>query len=180
MSEEHIMKKFINTTNYTIQYFEKISRYNNIKGSNFYLMMRFVTVCIFLALVNFRNSDNHILGYIYMFLGIAITPLFSFILPKYSARRNYKKLMEETGKRELIVTTEISDKITVHNSAGLVKAHHFDQVVTVSRFQGMGIIVFKDRDVIYLDLNGFKSGDPNKAISHVCEQANVKLKDEDR
>ena len=88
--------------------------------------------------------------------------------------------MEETGKRELIVTTEISDKVTVHNSAGIVKAHHFDQIVTVSRYQGMMIIAFKDRDVIYLDLNGFKSGNPDKAISYVTEQAGVKLKDEDR
>jgi len=174
------MNKYINKTNYTLSYFEKISRYNNIKGANFYLMMRFVTVCVFIALVNFRNGTSHTLGYIYMFLGISIVPLFSFILPKYSARRNYKKLMEETGKRELIVTTEISDKITVHNSAGIVKAHHYDQVVSVSRFQGMLVIAFKDREVIYLDLNGFKSGNPDKATKHICEQANVKLKDEDR
>ncbi len=172
--------KYVNKTNYTIPYFEKISRYNNIKGTNFYLMMRFVTVCIFLAMVNFRNATSHTLGYLYMFMGISIIPLFSFILPKYSARRNYKKLMEETGKRELIVTTEISDKITVHNSAGIVKAHHFDQVVSVSRFQGMLVITFKDRDVIYLDLNGYKIGNSDKATSYICEQANVKLKDEDR
>lgn len=180
MSEVYIMNKYINKTNYTLSYFEKISRYNNIKGANFYLMMRFVTVCVFIALVNFRNGTSHTLGYIYMFLGISIVPLFSFILPKYSARRNYKKLMEETGKRELIVTTEISDKITVHNSAGIVKAHHYDQVVSVSRFQGMLVIAFKDREIIYLDLNGFKSGNPDKATKHICEKANVKLKDEDR
>ena len=180
MPEVIIMKKFINKTNYTIRYFEKISRYNNIKGSNFYIMMRFVTVCVYVAISNFNKDTSHVLGYLYLTLALLIVPLFSFILPKYSAKRNYKKLMEETGKRELIVTTEISDKITVHNSAGIVKAHHFDQIVSISRFQGMLVITFKDRDVIYLDLDGFKSGDPDKAISYITEQAGVKLKDEDR
>ena len=180
MPEVSIMKKFINKTNYTLRYFEKIARYNNIKGSNFYIMMRFVTFCAFIAITNFNKDTSHVIGYLYLLLALAIVPLFTFIMPKYSARRNYKKLMEETGKRELIVTTEISDKVTVHNSAGIIKAHHFDQIVTVSRYQGMMIIAFKDRDVIYLDLNGFKSGDPDKAISYVTEQAGVKLKDEDR
>ena len=83
--------------------------------------------------------------------------------------------------RQWIVTTEITDdKIASRNSAGQHISHQFDEIKSVSKYQDMLVIVYKDKDVLYMDLNGFKSGSADNAIEHIVTTAGVKLKDEER
>lgn len=172
--------KYINKTVYDKNYYEKLARYNNLQGGSFIRMLLFITVFLFIAMQNFKTEGSHVLGIIYLCLGLALIPLFSFVLPKISAAKSYKKLMEETQQNGKTVTTEIRTKIASTGSDGSEEIHEFDQVIRMSRYQGMLHLLFRDRKKLCLDLSGFTNQDPEEVLAYLVEKTGIKVKNEDR
>lgn len=176
------MKKttYVNKTTYTLDHFIKVSRFNNISGSRFYMILLLISVPIYVAVNNFFSEGSHLVGFICLGITLLDVPFFAYYLPKISGKRRYDRLMKETGNREMIVTTEISDKVISRNNAGQNTYHPFSQVTALNLFQNMLVITFKDRQVLYLDMDSFQNNDGEAAVSYLSEAAGVKVKDEKR
>ena len=169
-------KKFINKTNYTKSLYYTMSVYNNTKGKNYYLIIVFVTLAFYGAIRSIKLTNNLVLFYVYTTLGLLAIPTFMFIIPSISSKINYKKLMEETEGRELINTIEISDRVYSKNSLGVLTNHTFDKITTMSQYRKLFVFTFNDKSVLYMDIDGFKTGNIEELKEYLSTKTSVKVK----